>query len=1856
MSDLELFGYGEGSFSKRDSLGRSSSSKILETQEPSNVPSGPTEFEKLQAGVLKDTGLFTDDMVSELQGNQRQLTAKLGRINRNMRLAKEDFESVQSFWKPIATGATIGEKITKGIAEGAVLSPIRGISKLIVGGVESIADVAGFDHVFGLEGVQASAHELKKRLDYIRLESAQAALETVGKAIVEPGSVGSDPFASIEQRIQENKANTDRYVAGSTALRVGASVSEMAGHTVGFMVGMPAKIIGGVTKMFTPVGDMAVGAAAIKLAERVGMSTDEIATAAAGGKLFAELSTKLSGTAKVTAALLKATQKYGPTALGFGVEGVVATEGDSLDRLKAGGVAALFAPAYVMLGHWSERLRTGQVAGTKTVVNWLNGQEPWGPRVAAFAAGAFEGLGFSMLDIEFYKDAWKGMYQGDPAALESWLVKMAGSAVGMGAFKGIMPSAQGPYNREHAGEMKLPTALVDQFSKSKVSPDVKYDIEGPNLTDTVSHLQSLGWNPIGQQKDGAWEFSFPGFPGKFRVGTRDGEPFVVMDKELGHGKEEKGQEGLLALERLVLDTAMSNVQARDVFPVKDFGEPDPSGVYSVGGRRLALRFGRVYVQEGEGEPWLADPRLPPDSIRDWSKGVGGTDPEIGMRLKELSQKVTHLNAHTDESVRDAVDAIHRVVATLGGMTHGELATNATMRNALELITNPNFKHVLAEEITPEIAKTAARWLTATAAGASSPKYSILKILEKRKLPDEDTPEEVVERPAPGSSDQGGVLGSPERGAPSREGEVARSERGETDQRGAGQGEGELGSPSGVSNQLTIANRPGDLKGRKAARRSEIKKAMEEATGDLIKSGRGWFKQKKALGWFSPSGHQIRTAGDLDASTLAHEFGHAMDKKLTGLDATRFPQDVRAELDALGRALYGTQVPAVGHYFQEGVAEWVARYLWSDPALQRLAPRTSDYMLNTLIPTDAKFAKQFAAIKKMFDTRTGGTAYQLMRSELHLVTDPSSEKSKSIWRRFNEAFIDDSDALIHLVEDLFIKNGIAPHEARKLAASDNPIKMLEALRGSAPQTAMDFVMNEAVDVHGRRIGPSLASALKQIEWKDYAQFSVYLLSRRLAEVYHERGLESGVERGRPEFVVQELDAAYPHFREVSDQIHEWNSHLLDYLQSSGGLSTEMRDKIDELNPFYVHLARLMNENQYLKAEAGLGLGKAFVNRGTSLKSLTGGGQEFDDIIKGAVAQAMTMINRANRMRVANGIIDFAERTTGIGDGERFEWGQHLAWRVQPNTEAVKIKVEAAIEQLEGMGIKVDTSGVKDPSKLAEAMITTFFTNENAPRDNSTIATVIRDGKPVLYEFHPDVFRYLTGMDSEQLGFWSKIAMPFTRAVRLGAVSTNPTFGLIVNPIIDALTYPMYSEAGFTFPGYSMIKGAFKDIFPKVFPGAVSGGVAKRAEALGTMLATHFGQNKAHDAAQIKGMFKQSKGEKVVDLLTSPKSLLMKPIQALEFIVGRPERWLRIEEFDRVYKQAKKNDFSESDAILEGLWASKEIMNYTRAGYYGRVLNTMIPFWNAAVQGSRKFWRVFSGVEGTDKQARAFIYAMSAITAPTIAFWLLNKDDERYRRLDRKDRDEHWFIYYSKDHPPIRIPKPREAGYVFSAGVERVLDYMHDKEPRGASEYAYNLVSQLIPFTDVSRMLPVFLKLPFEAISNFDTYRMKNVVSSYAMDSKEPWDRSTVYTTEFSKMLGGMLNVSPAMIDHTLKNATGSMGLEVVRDLEWITGGKWRRSEGLAGAPVVGTLFGREDLSNTQITEDFFEIWKELKQSHGSNTLKGKMEFAWMEASRLKGEIDDIRKRRDASQVDKQQANLQIEGLAKRGIATWKAAKQ
>jgi hypothetical protein len=302
---------------------------------------------------------------------------------------------------------------------------------------------------------------------------------------------------------------------------------------------------------------------------------------------------------------------------------------------------------------------------------------------------------------------------------------------------------------------------------------------------------------------------------------------------------------------------------------------------------------------------------------------------------------------------------------------------------------------------------------------------------------------------------------------------------------------------------------------------------------------------------------------------------------------------------------------------------------------------------------------------------------------------------------------------------------------------------------------------------------------------------------------------------------------------------------------------------------------------------------------------------------------------------------------------------------------------------------------------------------------------------------------------------------------------------------------------------------------------------------------------------------------------------------------------------IYNDSLAKGMSEQEALLRTL----ESMNFSRRGVSPsmQALSTLIPFFNAQVQGLDVIYRAFKGdmpysqqLDIRGKMARRGLM----LAAGTIAYAALMEDDEAYKRAKPEERLANWFVYVPGIDEPVRVPIPFEMGFLFKALPEAVYNMAtQDDKADAAVKGLGRLALQTVPLS-----LPQAVKPITEAIlgksfysGDIESTREKDVLAT---------QRYRDTSTELAKTIGavtGNIGLSPIMIDYLIRGYTGGLGIALIQLANPILapGDKPEVAEPttkISKQPFIGGLF--QPVEGRGTLDEAYDRMQEIRQVKGT----------------------------------------------------------
>lgn len=399
------------------------------------------------------------------------------------------------------------------------------------------------------------------------------------------------------------------------------------------------------------------------------------------------------------------------------------------------------------------------------------------------------------------------------------------------------------------------------------------------------------------------------------------------------------------------------------------------------------------------------------------------------------------------------------------------------------------------------------------------------------------------------------------------------------------------------------------------------------------------------------------------------------------------------------------------------------------------------------------------------------------------------------------------------------------------------------------------------------------------------------------------------------------------------------------------------------------------------------------------------------------------------------------------------------------------------------------------------------------------SVWENGKKVVYNTTPELYQAFKMLNPEGANMVVKILSVPAKWLRAGAV-LSPEF-MLRNPARDMISAAVYSKHGF-IPVADTLKGVALYLH--------KGDTYWEYMRSGAAQANLVSLDRNYLSGQIR------------DLMTRPgvkKMVTTNPIEILRGLSEATEMATRLAEFHNVrkgYTGIGNRLFGKTrkpGSIQEAALESRDItLDFSRIGSHTKSWNKISAFFNASIQGTDKMFRAWR-----ENPLDMTIKTAMFITMPSVLLWYLNKDDPRYQELPQWQKDIFWIIP-TKD-TLIKIPKPFELGILFGTVPERMLQWMYDKD-RGQKGNGFKGLGGVIIDNMVPNVSPTALVPALEAATNYSLFMNRNIVPQHERDNLPPAMQYGPYTSAVGKGIGKMFNVSPRIVDNTIRGYTGGLG--------------------------------------------------------------------------------------------------------------------
>lgn len=229
---------------------------------------------------------------------------------------------------------------------------------------------------------------------------------------------------------------------------------------------------------------------------------------------------------------------------------------------------------------------------------------------------------------------------------------------------------------------------------------------------------------------------------------------------------------------------------------------------------------------------------------------------------------------------------------------------------------------------------------------------------------------------------------------------------------------------------------------------------------------------------------------------------------------------------------------------------------------------------------------------------------------------------------------------------------------------------------------------------------------------------------------------------------------------------------------------------------------------------------------------------------------------------------------------------------------------------------------------------------------------------------------------------------------------------------------------------------------------------------------------------------------------------------------------------------------TDKRLAALESREASIDFAKAGRSMRVVNQILLFSNAAVQGLALDFKTFNPNKFKTVQGRkeffaaAFRMFMASVVPAALMFALNHSDDDRRKKYKNRpdwEKDTYWIF-----GDGFRIPKGMDLGIkLFSTLTDEFLGLVADNDPIETKRIS-KAIMDAAPSITATLITPAF-----EAYANFSIFRDAPIVPfrEQKLPAHLQYDSGT---SPVAKKVGELIDYSPRKIDYLISGYLGFMG--------------------------------------------------------------------------------------------------------------------
>lgn len=880
------------------------------------------------------------------------------------------------------------------------------------------------------------------------------------------------------------------------------------------------------------------------------------------------------------------------------------------------------------------------------------------------------------------------------------------------------------------------------------------------------------------------------------------------------------------------------------------------------------------------------------------------------------------------------------------------------------------------------------------------------------------------------------------------------------------------------------------------------------TGKFAKGG----TSHRTIGAYYPGSAAtvIKYAGDLD--TTAHELAHSLDDKFGILTEWNQPGLISPfddELSKFWKHGSGNESSPIAYKRAEGVAEFLRAYLVNAEEAVKAAPQFSAYILKKLPPETLKTLYDFSNDIRRF---AGATAHEQIMANVNW--KPLDEglfswfAGDNVGRDFKLTWVDKLQSIVQ--DDLHAFDKSVDYARGERGISEqlpkNDPQVLARLAQGVHAKMDDVFEHGMIDSKNNRITPGGIkyllepldkSSVASLE-KDMQETISYMIAQRTIEKVDQSGKFGKRVSGIGGGISNDVAVANQRLVELS-----MNPQKLEHIKEA---ARRYREWADATLKYMVDKGRLSpksyeeikTKNEYYVAMNRLM--EIAPNEEIISFNPKGGGK------LGSVGQPLQKFKGSTRT-IENPYTSLMEST-------------YRSIRESDRNEVLKTFRDLLSENKElGVGPVHRLSDVGRLSRPGEKNSIPIFVN----------------GEKEVWQFHPEIYKAMKGLIEGSF----QVPWPLTVPAKIlrATIVNAPPFA-VRNWIRDIQHRLIVSDVG------SSLLESFKKRGPMDLENLRKFG----GDQGGHYLKDRVDYMRALDTA-------------MKDVVYDKKSILVNPrklVDGYKHLMESTETSGRLTEYKAAFQHAKEIlGYDDYNANLFAASKARGLMDFAIAGSLTRMINQLVPFTSAGVQGLSRTFKAAS--DNPAKFAGLWSLYMILPVLATYLYNYANGDIDEYRQQPAYLRD---MFYNFKLGPDLwlRIPKSFEIG-VLSTGIERALD--HSMGNKNAFDgYGGSVARGFLPVDETALAGPY--KAAMEVMANYDFFRQKHIIPVH--EEKKDLDlRDTSRASRLGQTLQKVIGVDARNIDFLMREMFGYAG-SIASDLSDV-GRKDRKGIGLSQTGIV-----------------------------------------------------------------------------------------